>query len=90
MPGGHCLQYVNCHVDFRETKVSFPFLKGRLALETTMGVSEAWKEILKFLRLIYQHSAEVANLYRKNVCEIWKFLCKVHSPFCDVFLIRTL
>jgi len=55
-----------------------------------MGVSEAWKEILKFLRLIYQHSAEVANLYRKNVCEIWKFLCKVHSPFCDVFLIRTL
>lgn len=40
----------------------FPFLKGRLALETRVCVSEAWKEIPKFLGLIYQHSEEIANL----------------------------
>lgn len=51
----------------------FPFLPvflsplGRLALETRMGVSEAWKEIPTFLGRIYQHSEEVANLYLEHV-----------------------
>lgn len=94
-----CNMWTAVYIQADQSSPPFPAFPPRLfslsfslpfPLEIRMHVSEAWTEIPKFLGLIYQHSKEVADLYLKNMCEIWKFLSKVHSPFCDIFLLRTI